>query len=642
MSFSSRRAARVFFLCLLLGLIASGARAEILIEPSVGFHGVFQLGRAFPLDVELSNVGRPVEGTLEIRVWKGGITKAGPPYPLYYRKQIFLPARSKKNIQFTLDPDFISRPLTIAFSGPGANGSREVDLRRHFSPAPVMLLVTGGGAPAIALGPTAQNRLVSLALAELPADPRALLGVSHLILYDVSLRELSRWQMFALDNWILSGGRLIILGSINYALYQEAKLRRFLPVRVAGWKKISSLGDLDDSRSLSGADVWAQASSVVEGKLLAEDHGTPLLVEAGRGKGRISYVAVDLGRPPLSRWAGAPKLFRNLLAPVFEPDAPPRPHWDDGVFSQLIQSPSFISTYVPAGALLLASIAYLIVVGGFVWLWQRNRLPRRVLLISLAGLIIFFTGGGYLFFSRGGNVPDGVLLTATVLDSVADGFVEAQAGVALFSTQMRQYNLRVERGWLDWVPVYSRARDREASTVVGQDSSGVNLFQLPLREWDYRLFKMRFVERFQLRAGLQPEGDKLVVTVDNQSPADLADCWLMLPGRRFALGNIPRGAPWRKAFPLAAPTGPEDRGPGRSPGINLRDISFGDKTRDVLFHASFFSREGGERWAGSAAIFFGWVKEPRRWLTVDDARIRATDYTLFRAILPLADAEDDA
>jgi hypothetical protein len=83
--------------------------AEIFIEPRIGFHGVFQLGRPFPLEIELSNSGRPAEGTLEIAVWKGGATKGGVPYPLYYRRDIFLSPQSRKTLP-TVDPDFTSYP----------------------------------------------------------------------------------------------------------------------------------------------------------------------------------------------------------------------------------------------------------------------------------------------------------------------------------------------------------------------------------------------------------------------------------------------------------------------------------------------------------------------------------------------------
>ena len=227
-----------FFLLYLLAVPA--ARAAVMIEPRVGFHGVFQLGRPFPLEVELSNTGRPAEGTLEVRVWKGGATKGGAPYLVKYQRDIFLGAQTRKTVQLTVDPDFISRPVTIAFSSAEVNASQELDLRRYFSPAPVLLFMSESGAlPPLALTASPQSRLVSLAPAQLAADSRALLGVSHLIIYDQSLRELSRSQLLALDAWLTAGGKMIVFGSLNYALYQEPALSRFLPVRVTGARQIT-------------------------------------------------------------------------------------------------------------------------------------------------------------------------------------------------------------------------------------------------------------------------------------------------------------------------------------------------------------------------------------------------------------------
>jgi hypothetical protein len=128
-------AAPAIFVLLFSALMAVSAGAEIAIDARVGFHGVFQLGRPFPLAVELTNSGRPAEGTLDVQVWKGGPTKGGAPYPVKYRREVFLAAQSRKTIQFTVDPDFISRPLAISYSSAGGNVAREVDLRRNFSPA---------------------------------------------------------------------------------------------------------------------------------------------------------------------------------------------------------------------------------------------------------------------------------------------------------------------------------------------------------------------------------------------------------------------------------------------------------------------------------------------------------------------------
>ena len=629
---------------LLFFLFPSLCCAEIFLEPRIGFHGVFQLGRPFPLEVELSNSGRPAEGTLEIAVWKGGATKGGAPYPLYYRRDVFLSPQSRKTVQLTVDPDFISRPLKITFLSPAGTASREIDLRRHFSPSPVVLLVSEGNTiPAISLGSTLTNRLVALTLAELPPDPRALLGVSHLILYDQSLRDLSKSQFFALETWLTAGGRMVILGSLNYSLYQEPTISRFLPVRVTGTKRVSLSPALGQSGRVSPiADVWAQASTIASGKVLEEAQGIPVLVESSRGKGRISYLSVDVGRPPLSQWEGLPKFLQNLLVPVGADELPPRTRWDDSVFSQLILSPSFMSTYLPTGSLFIAIVSYLGSIGLFSWLWQRQSFTRRTLTAAFLFLVVVSTCAGFLLFSRAGNIPDGVLLSSNVMETSADGYVEVQSNLAIFSTQIRQYGLQMERGWMEMVPVAAPSRDRSEPAVIFQDGSGASRFQLPLREWDYRLFRIRFVDRFPLRAEFEQQAGKLRMRLNNQSAKDLTDCWLVVPGLRYSLGDIPRGTSWTKEFPLANEQNQEQTSGRRSDSVDFREVSFKDKTREILFHSSFFPRdESSTRWGTGAAVFFGWVKGPDRRVSVNDQRIRNYDYTLFRTIFPLAGPEDE-
>jgi hypothetical protein len=646
MAFAALKAAFILGFFLAINLCARSVRAEILIEPHVGFHGVFQLGQPFPLDVELSNAGPAVEGKLEVQVWKSGGSKTGAMYPLSYRRDVFLSAQSRKNLQFTIDPDFLSRPLKITFTNSTGAVSRELDLRHYFSPAPVLLLLSEGDTAArISLGPSTRNRLIALTMAELPADARALLGVSHLILYDQSLRDLSRYQFLALDRWLIAGGRMIILGSFNYALYQEPTISRFLPVHVTGMKKIALLPSLTHDQGVSPiADVWVQTSRVIRGNVLVQAQGIPILVEASRGKGKITYLAPDVGRPPVSRWDGFSSLLRALLAPgtdAYLSHGAIGTRWDDAVFSQVISNPSFISVYVPTASLFFAIVGYLTGIGIFAWLWKRRREKVGLVTLSLTAYVLFAGVGGYLFFDRGGNLPDGILLSSTVLDTIADGYVEAQSNVALFSTQLRQYELQVKRGWLNWVPISPASRKPRERPIVLQDGSGAGRFQIPLHEWDHRLFKVRFVERFPFRVQFEQKSDRVFLKIDNQTRKDLTDCFLVAAGRRYALGTIPSGARWAKEFPLALQAPQDEKALRSTPAASLRDVTFNDKTRDILFHSSLFSTSDGALLStGDVAIFFGWVKDsqPRVW--VDHAGIWAYDYTLFRTILPLNTGED--
>jgi hypothetical protein len=621
---------------------AFAADAAVLLEARVGFHGVFQLGRPFPVEIELTNTGRPEEGMVEVQVWKGGVTKGGAAYATYYQHKVFLAAQARKTIQLTVDPDFISRPLVVRFAGTAATAAREIDLRRHFSPAPVVLMMTGNSTlPAVTFTP-AQSRVVALTPIELAADSRALLGVSHLILYDQSLRDLTRAQLLALDNWLVAGGKIVVIGSLNYALYQEAKLARFLPVRVQGAKQISFTPGPDGSQKRPAiAGVWALSSTLVNGQAIAELEGMPLIVQAARGRGQITYLALDVGRPPLSHWEGLPKFLQTLLSVQPTEAAPVRTHWNDAVFNQLIASPRFIATYVPSASLFAAILSYFAGLAAVLWLWQKKRVAPKLLMLGLIAFLAAAGTAGYVYFSRGGNIPEGVLLISSVLENTGDDFVEAQANLALFSTQLRHYDLQLDRGWIDLTPVISRARENSEPAVITQDAGGASRYRLPLREWDYRLFRLRRIERFPLSADFQMQGERLVLTVSNRSSKDLAHCWLLLPGQRFDLGTIARGASWQRSFALAQPSAVETSGAVRGETLQVREVSFADKTRDILFHSSIFARDLDPRWSGGVAVFFGWVEQPDARVRVDHPRIQAQDYALFRAVFPLSAGEDE-
>ena len=646
--FQLRRAAQSMVAALsmvgLIGLWVGSASADVQIEPRVGFRGVFQLGRPFPLEIELSNSGRPAEGVLDVQVWKGGAAKGGAPFVVHYRREVFLQAQSRKAIQLTVDPDFISRPLTITFSNPTVRARKEVDLRRYFAPTPLLLLLSENNLlmPLASLAAGPHNHLITIAPGELTADPRALLGVSHVILYDPSMRDLSRAQLTALDVWLTAGGKMIIIGSLNFALYQNASLSRYLPVRVTGMRRITfrprpGKGD----RPVALAGVWAQESKVLKGHALTEADGLPVLVEASRGKGRIQYLALDIGRPPLSQWEGLPTYVRGLLTPVALDEGAPRSEWNDAVFAQLVASPTFILTYVPFGSLFFAMLVYLTGVAILYWLGQRRKWTLHSLFINLLLFIAAGTVAGYVHFNRGGNIPDAVLMSSTLLESSGDGYVQAHANLALFSTQPRPYDLRMKRGWLEWTPVVNRVSKAQESVVVHQEGGGASRYRLPLHEWDYRLFRMRLVERFPLYLEFEVHADKLSMRVNNQSNKNLINCWLLVPGQRFNLGLIAPGASWSRDFPLKLPRAPVENSMTRGEGVSFRDFRFADKTRDILFHSSFFPNDRVARGVSGAAVFFGWVQQPEPRVRIDDPRIQYQDYDLFRAIVPLMQEEDE-
>jgi hypothetical protein len=611
--------------------------AEITLDVEVGYHGVFQLGRPFPIKIEVSNHGPPVEGTVEATVWKGGGTKGSSAFPIYHRRTLLVGAAARKSASFTIDPGSVSRPLIVSFHGPRETVTEEVDLRRHFVPAPLVLLITESDFSLLPGLSRAANPFVAVSPEELPSDPGAYAGVATVMLYEPSLRELSGAQAGALETWLAAGGRIVALGSMRYALYHEPLISRLLPVKVSGVKTLASLPELEKRYgALPAGGFPAQAAALTDGKSLIEEHGTPILVGADRGRGKILYLALDVGRPPLSGWEGVGRLLQDLAAAPVETAAAAPAAWDDAVFSQLLYNRAVASIYLPVGAFAGCIVAYLVGLGLLTWLWDRRRLVPRSLGAAFLTLVVSASFGGYWYFIRSGRIPDGVLVTSTVLESLADGEVEASSNAALFSTLRRDYDVVVEKGWTDFEPLARRSAPAEENSIIIEEEGSRPRLRLPLKAWDYRLFRLRSVARLPIRVQLDTEPNRRLLRVVNGSAQNLTDCWVVISGQASAIGDIPAGASRERELPLTMTDAAAIA--GRAPRAAPRDIHFSDPIRELLLRYSYFPQEQNTAWSG--AIFFGWVQAAPRGVSVADEKILTRDYAFFRTALPLGEDEE--
>jgi hypothetical protein len=226
------------------------------------------------------------------------------------------------------------------------------------------------------------------------------------------------------------------------------------------------------------------------------------------------------------------------------------------------------------------------------------------------------------------------------MDNAGDGYVEAQTNLALFSTQLREYSLAPGRGWMDLMPHAAPAPGQPAQSLRYRHGGGATRLQLPLEAWGFKLLRARHLERLGLSADIERQGEQLLLKVENRSGRDLTDCWLIAPGTRIALGDLPGGGTWTRTLPLGSGGG--DSG-GRERGdASLRKITFKESAHDILFHGAFFPQDGPDApWRNGAALFFGWVRDPEPRFEVGDPRIGLRTYALYRAIVPLPGAEEE-
>jgi hypothetical protein len=345
------------------------------------------------------------------------------------------------------------------------------------------------------------------------------------------------------------------------------------------------------------------------------------------------YLALDAGRPPLSRWAGLGPLFGDLLRPRTAVESAGGAVWDGSVVVPLLSSVYF-SRASPAPFFFWAAL-YLAGGGLWIFFWLRLRTRRRALVFTLFLFLASVSAAGYFHLDRSGGLPDGVLLSARLYEGLSGGYADVQSNLALFSSRARSYDIAVESGWSDFEMRPSPTHGAQGEPVLLQDELDGIRFHVPLAAWDYRLFRLRSVRRFPIQAEARRRGNTFVVTLANQSRSRIDDCWLLLFGEPFHWGSLSPGAAEERAFRL-------DSGEGKTPTAFWGEIRFDDQGREILFRHSFFPGvRSAEQWSGQA-LFFGWVQEELREARLENEHVLPYRYAFYRAAIPWAgDGEEE-
>lgn len=630
-----RGAAPILIYLLLPAVLTSWARGDVGLEIQTGFGGIFQLGQPFPLIVRVVNSGPALEGAVEVVESRGGPARGIRPYRLTQRKEVFVSAQSEKRVVFTVDPDSVARFLRVRFINRGQHVERSVSLRGVFTPTPLILLLTRNNVtPTVPVPHDAPVPIVSVSPQELPTDPRAYAGVWALVIYEQSLRDLSRLQQESVKRWLSTGGTMVMLGGLHYALYQEPVTAQFLPVDVLGLKRLEALPALEGAYGSPLADLWVQESRVTNGTILVHEKGTPLVVQGTHGRGKVTYLALDVGRPPVSQWQGLPAVFADLLGtpPTKTPDT--WTTWNESVFSRLLQRVTLLGIHSPLLAFFLALVVYM---GGLVlWFrfWQGYHFRGLRWVGSVLGFVLVCALAGFFYFDRGVGLPDGVLISATVVEGDALGFTHAQTNLGVFSTRPRDYAIKIPRGWLEFDFVPSQSSE-VSPTLVLEDESHFSSLRFPLAAWSSGLFKIRSASSFPIRIALWRSRDGFSLRLGNLGGKLLKECWLVLSGRGYPLGDVPPGG--RLAREIALSDVSQESGASS----RLTDIGFTDRVREQILKDSIFSQDemSAETMAGTAFVI-GWVESGAPFVGSDDSRVKTHHYTMFRATLPMPGEED--
>lgn len=396
---------------LLLSACAAGpasAPQGLSLSARVGFDGYTEVDTWTPVTVLAANEGADISGEVRVTVESFGAPATS------YGRSIDLPRGSRKAITlYVPNLSAYGRDLQVELVAGGrviASVEERIQAVQK-STLLIGLLSDNPGllAPALAqVRPSSRVTRVALLTAEnLPDQARGWEALDALVIYDYDSGQFSLEQRAALEDWVLSGGRLLIVGGLPFER-SLAGIEALSPVQAERGES-ASLGVL---ASLGSAGIDAQTEVPLASGALApgaatlmEAEGQPLLVEMQRGLGRVVFFAADPALEPLRSWPDQSALWALALA-----NSAARPAWSFGFNSSNWDSLRSASASIPG--LSLPSIiglcafllAYTLLVGPLNY-FVLTRLKRRELAwFTVPGLVILFTLLAYVTgFSLRGN-----------------------------------------------------------------------------------------------------------------------------------------------------------------------------------------------------------------------------------------------
>lgn len=152
---------------------------------------------------------------------------------------------------------------------------------------------------------------------QLPTNSRALDALDALVI--AGSYNLDEARNEAVRAWVSGGGHLVLSVGTDVDSYSESRLSKWIPVRLDGRRSLRDLSGLEtlsekNARiSFLGSVNSAKIERPDSGAVLAETLAGPLAVRVPYGFGRVTFLAVDLNRPPLTTWSGMPNLTKRLI-----------------------------------------------------------------------------------------------------------------------------------------------------------------------------------------------------------------------------------------------------------------------------------------------------------------------------------------
>lgn len=600
---------RAFCLLFALGSLLS-AQAALQFDVFLGFDagggtlgGFVPEASWFPVVCEIKNDGPTFKGTIEL---EGGAYNQGQ----LRRLEVELPTGTLKRVvipMFAAARGYTSWNARL-LDERGRTRAEAPDIRPKRQLArgtPLMGAIsrTAGGAPIIKqvlsqsaeLQPAAARLVPTL----FPDNPLVLEGMETLYLNSERATDLTLPQVNALFAWLHAGGHLIIAVEQPSDITSSPWLKSLFPCDVKDlqplphhpelqdwlrgntWKTNvvpdanltpaqiqmqsryglrgpfppgqvipqvnNPFASLDDDTVFELAGMQVATGRMREGEVVLASGDTPLIVNASRGRGRVTALLFSPEREPVRSWKNLPVFWARLAevpgSMYSSRDVAAQGGWSsDGIFGAMIDSRQVHK--LPVGWLLLLLLVYLVVIGPLDQYWLKRigkpmltwlTFPAYVVLFSL---VIYFIG----YKLRAGESEWNELHVVDILPKAGGAELRGHTYSSVYSPANQKYLLEAQQNYAtfrgEFMGLWGGGQSAEKA-VINQtgDNFKAEVF-VPV--WTSELFVSDWLQSATtpLESSVSPVANGWQVHLQNRTERKLTNLQLILRGQMYNLGEL--------------------------------------------------------------------------------------------------------
>lgn len=552
----------IIIISAMLGVSAEKAAengGQLEVKYNVGFNDVYKIGYSTPINIDIKNKNKDINGQVEIRV------PSSPGKYMSYVKPISLQKGAEKSITINvpIGNEYRSKYAINIYDGEKKIYENTITTVANNNITTFIGILSDdfdslsyiNSVPA-STGVSLITKTIKLDEKNFPEDVFTLKAFNILVINDFDSSRLSKTQYDTLKQWVKNGGTLIVGTGSKYNKTLSIFKDDFIEgtqgsIQEITTSRIYELATNGDNKNETKLDVLTL--NIKDSTTVLEDRNVKLVQAHSKGRGVVGILSFDLGKAPFVNWSNNTAFMEKVLELVNPALTSPNSSTDMGSFFRnntyaIQEAVNQFSEMAAARTssyylilflyvLFVAPISYFILkkLDKREWMW----LTVPVLAI-IFGALVFVTGTG----TRSSKITTNMISYVT-LDKSGSAYADTFVGV--LNTNKSKVKISGQNGERI-IPLlnnyYSdQTFEKEVleATVFSGENGGIEYINSSLLETKVLQLQENQIELGKIETDLNIRNGKISGTIKNSTGLELIDCVVLMPEGYYKIESLKNG-----------------------------------------------------------------------------------------------------